>query len=100
MTKDIKQKVTAIVEEYKKLFRSEYNDFLEAQTDKKENLNTKWAETKGTDYLIRHLIEVPETLFVLIKRRLSDEDYQWYETLEAKEWFGATFPEFLMSEKV
>lgn len=102
-----KTKITTLVQEYKKLFKAEYNSFLKSnaiRVGKIEGSN-KFAEMKGSQQVVRHMIEVPETLYYAFVRGLSDNELDWlysrnqYEKdFKGMKWFMESFPEFKVSK--
>jgi hypothetical protein len=95
---DVKKKIEDIVINYKKLFKIEYKNFLRSVAPKRDL--SKFGELKGTDVILRQVCEYPETLYVMIYKSLSPEEYQWFQKTEALNWFAKKFPEFRVSQKV
>lgn len=96
---EAQKKLRAVVEQYKKFYRDEYIFVCNQIKAKRANQNTKFAETK-MDFAERALTEVPETLFGLFQRLLSEDEIQYYASREGTKWFAKTFPEFKAGDKV
>lgn len=90
---DAQLKITAIVEQYKKFYPDEFDFVIRQIADKRKNLNNKFAETK-MDFAERALTEVPETLFGLFQKTLSEDEIAYYASREGTRWFAKTFPVF------
>ena len=65
----------------------------------------KYAEFQRSEQLVRHLFDIPETLFYAIKRTLTDEEHDWlfsrnsYERKRAGlSWFLKEFPQFKITK--
>lgn len=97
--KEYQEKVKLIVEEYTKLFPEEFKAFKKAHTVELEMNKDKFAST-GMDTITRKLYEIPETLFAMLKTRLSDEDWAEFTTKQGSRWFAKSFKPFRASEKV
>lgn len=91
-----KQKITNVVKTYQEVFNREFQNFLLGQKPKTDAAVTdnKFAELKGSDVVERQLGEIPETLFVLLMKHLSPEEYVWYQSRKGAQWFYNTFKEF------
>lgn len=99
--KRAKEQIAATVKEYQRLFPREYEAFLASTRKKQDNLLNEFAEMKGSEQLVRHLFDLPETLHYALQRALTDEEYDWlycrgqYERRrEGLSWFIRTFPQF------
>jgi hypothetical protein len=92
--KDIKEKVTNIVNAYIKSYPVEYAAFQKQQKLYRDNLKNKWAELKGSDVMVRELNRYPETLAAFIKLGLSDAEYLEFRETKMQLWFGNTFADF------
>ena len=97
---DINHQISDIVQEYIRLFPAEYDTFRKANAVRVDNLTNKWAETKGTDFLQRHLCEMPETLFAMLKAKLDDDGWKYFDSLDGKKWFTTNFPAFKVTHAV
>ena len=95
---EAQNKLKATVEQYKKFYRDEYIFVCNQIKQKRENQN-KFAATK-MDFAERALTEVPETLFGLIQRLLSEDEIQYYASKQGTLWFANTFPEFRAGDKL
>lgn len=102
-----KQQITLLVTEYIRLFPAEYKAFLDNNRVRIEGLdyNNEFAEFKGSEQLVRHLFEVPETLYYAFVRGLTDEEMDWLYSRNQYEknrngirWFMGAFPQFKVSK--
>lgn len=59
-----------------------------------ENNRDKFASVKGTDFILRKLYDVPETLHDMMKVKLSNEAAEYLRGLSGAKWFAKTFKEF------
>lgn len=96
---EAQNKLKATVEQYKKFYPDEYIFVCNQIKQKRVNQNTKFADTK-MDFAERALTEVPETLFGLFQRLLSESEIQYYASKEGTRWFAKTYPEFRVGDKV
>jgi len=107
--KRAKEQVEAVVKEYIKLFPAEYKNFLNATAAKVDNLgiDNDFAEVKGSDMVVRHLFDLPETLHFALQRGLTQEEYDWLYSRGAYEksknpgllWFMNRFPMFSITKE-
>lgn len=104
--KRAKEQVTATVKEYIRLFPKEYDAFLSSTRAKQHNLIDEFAEMKGSEQMVRHLFDLPETLHYALQRALTDEEYDWlysrgqYERRrEGLSWFIKAFPQFKITSE-
>lgn len=100
-----KNKIKDAVSEYIRLFPNEYAAFLASHRMKANNLQNDFAELKGSDQMVRHLVDVPETLFFIIKRNLNEQEYAWLYSLDdykgkraGMAWFLRAFPQFKITK--
>lgn len=98
-----KAQIAEIVKEYKKLFPAEYKAFLKSNAIKLGQLegSNKFAELKGSEQVIRHLTDVPETLYYALVRGLTDMELDWLfarnqfkKDYRGMKWFMETYQEF------
>lgn len=91
-----KTKIRQYVESYKEVFSGEFRSFMQAQKPKLDDLakSNKYAEVKGSDVVERQLGEMPETLFLLLQKNLTAQEYIWYQSMPGQAWFFNTFTEF------
>lgn len=108
MTDATKEKVKKIMREYIRVFPVEYEEFMVAQRHRQENKTTKFAEVNGggNDQLVRHLIEIPESLNMALKMKLEQDEFDWlfgfndYQgNFSGFSWFMKVFPQFNVSEE-
>lgn len=102
-----KARVTELVKEYIRIFPAEFEAFKSANAAKVENLGAfnTYAELKGSEQLVRHLFDLPETLHHALVRGLSDKEYDWlysrneYErNRQGLQWFITAFPVFKITK--
>lgn len=102
-----KTRVRELVQEYVRLFPAEFEAFKLATAAKIDNLGAfnDFAEMKGSDQIVRHLFDLPETLHYAIHRGLSDTEYDWLysrgefeKNREGLQWFITTFPMFKITK--
>lgn len=102
-----KEQIRVLVAEYKKLFPGEYKQFLESNRLRIEGLdyNNDFAEIRGSQHVVRHLFEIPETLYHAFLRGLTDEELDWLYSRNQYEkdrkglaWFIREFPEFKVTK--
>ena len=98
--KDIKFKITQLVESYKVFYKTEFNDFVKGHKAKLELKKNKWGEVKGMDMVERRVYEIPETLFSIFQIRLDPEEIAFLYSKKGALWFAKEFPEFRYTEKV
>lgn len=93
---DVRGRITVLVEEYQRLFPVEFHNFLNGQRQKLSELqaDNKFATLEGSEVVERQLGEMPETLFVLLERNLTSDEYTWYQKHEGQKWFYNTFPQY------
>jgi len=107
--KRAKEQTEAVVKEYIKLFPAEYKNFLNATAAKVDNLgiDNDFAEVKGSDMVVRHLFDLPETLHFALQRGLTQEEYDWLYSRGQYEksknpgllWFMKRFPMFNITKE-
>lgn len=100
MEKILQNKIINIVKEYKILFPSEYNACREVVKQKRDKNSSTGDMTKQTDLIERPLLEYPENLFFMLQSKLSTDELIQFNTKESARWFGKTFPEFSLVEKI
>jgi hypothetical protein len=101
MNNDIKKKITDTVTAYKQYYLDDYNTVVKEVKNKRESLKSKFGDmSKGTDVLERPLNELPETLFFLLTKTLTEEEMKYWYTIKGQYWFGRQFPEFRVTSKI
>jgi hypothetical protein len=100
-----KEKIKKVVIEYMKLFPAEYDAFLNSVRQKNEAKSNAYAEIKGGDQMVRHLFDIPETLYYCFRTNLTDDEFNWiFGTNDHKKqraglsWFIRTFPQFKITK--
>lgn len=98
-----KKQIDIVVKEYRRLFPAEYKAFLKSNALRIDGLegDNKFAEIKGSQQVIRHLTEVPETLYYALVRGLTDEELDWLfarnrfrNDFKGIKWFMETYQDF------
>lgn len=100
MTLKTKVKVKTAVSDYQKMFPEEYQDLLKEIARQRENLETEFAEVKGSHSIKRALFTVSETLAVMIAQKLDEEERLTFKDLENQRWFCREFPQFSLTKEV
>ncbi len=95
-----KIKITALVQDYARLFPDEFKNFKTGIKQKKNNLKDKYATTKSDGIIERSLFEIPETLDYLFMTKLSKEEIDWFYTKEGSHWFVKNFKDFRITYEV
>lgn len=95
-----KQKIKEIVKNYILLYPEEMKDFRKGMSITRENLLNKHGEAKNIDIIERKIYEIPETLFVIFRKKLNEEDNKWLRTKQGAYWFARTFADFRVPEKI
>lgn len=105
MNEATKDRVKKVVREYMRMFPIEYEQFLNSHRQKQDNKINEFAELKGHDQLVRHLFDVPESLYLAFKMKLESDQFDWlfgtgvYErTYTGVNWFMKTFPQFKITK--
>src|SRR5438128_1822017 len=96
---EAQMKIDGFVDAYQKLYKEEFAEFLKGQKAKALD-RTKWGEMKASDYVIRGLVEIPETLYNLLHMRLEPDEWKYFDSLEGKKWFGKKYPQYLITDKI
>jgi hypothetical protein len=102
-----KKRITELVKEYIRLFPAEYEAFKSANAAKVDTLgiDNDFAELKGSEQLVRHLFDLPETLHHALQRGLNDQEYDWLysrgefeKNRKGLQWFITAFPVFKITK--
>lgn len=100
-----KDRIKKVVQEYRKMYPLEYQDFLASHRQKQDTKMNEFAEFKQHSQLVRHLFDVPETLYFALKLKLTEEQFDWlygFNEFEGQRagvtWFIRTFPQFKITE--
>ena len=100
-----KERVTKVVREYMRVFPVEYEQFLHSHRQKQENTINEFAEFKQHDQLVRHLFDVPESLYLAFKLKLPSEDFDWLfgtgvheKSYTGVKWFMKNYPQFKITK--
>lgn len=100
-----KEKIKKAVLEYVKMFPTEYEHFQNSHREKLDKKDNKFAEFKGADQVVRHLIDIPATLDAIFKIHLEKEEQDWLFGLGTHKgeragisWFMKTFPQFKITK--
>lgn len=106
MTPEIKKKITEVVKQYTTFYPEEFAAFKKQMADTQYKLNDPYGQTKGDNVITRVLVDMPETLFVLIKLKLTDDEFKKFteddssKTSPGQRWFARTFPAFRVTKDV
>ena len=92
-------KVRTAVADYMKMFPEEYRDLLKAIEVQKQNLKTDMAELEG-QAIKRALFTISETLSIMIGKKLTQEEQDFFKSLEGGRWFAKEFPQFKITRNV
>lgn len=100
-----KDRIKAVVKEYTRVFPLEYEQFLNSHRIKQDTKMNEFAEFKKHGQLVRQLFDVPETLYLALKMKLTEEQFDWlygFNEFEGKRegltWFIRTFPQFKITK--
>lgn len=102
---EIKNKITEIVIDYKRLFPGEYKDVVDLMKQKRNQTKDEFASIRGKHSLKSHgaveraLYEIPETLDGIFSLRLTEKEKEYYRSKQCARWFAGTFKEFASSPK-
>lgn len=101
-----KERIKKVIREYIRTFPVEYEEFMSAQRVRQENKINKFADFKGSDQIVRHLVEIPESLNLALKMKLEQEQFDWlfgFNEYEGKyngfSWFIKMFPQFKITDE-
>lgn len=98
---EAKHKITEYETAYRNVFPQEFADFVKGQKAKVDLLgDNKYAEMKGSDFIIRKLGDIPETLYSMLQTRLTSEEFTWFRSKEGGLWFYRTFPQYRETKSV
>lgn len=87
------------VREYTETFPNEWELFQKAMREKLSLSSDNFGQVEGSDFIERKLFEMPETLYLILKNKLSVDDWQWFSSKEGAQWFAKAFPKFRTSLK-
>lgn len=87
--------ISSYTKAYEETFASEYLAFLnmhkvKVKVQTTDNKHAKWH----VDGEWRQWGEIPATLFALLKRTLTAEQWQWFQTTDGQRWFYTTHPQY------
>lgn len=97
--KGTKNLITDIVKDYSTFFPDEFAMFKKHMAESVKDSINDYAEIKHVDTLERKLFEMPETLFSMMKKRLPQDDWDWFRSLDGSRWFAKKFKQFRSSQK-
>ena len=99
--KTAQDKIIEYVIAYKELFADEYQQFLIGRKEKIDMNLTKFAEPdKDLPSIDRQLHEIPNTLFTILKTRLKEEEWAYFDSIKGSRWFARKYKEFRSAERV
>jgi len=96
--KNLKRKVKHAVDLYKETFNEEYNLVVKQIKDHRDSLKSDYGQTEGDHVIKRELFRVPEKLYTIIVKNLSDEELQMMDTKEYSKWFLKEFAQFKVTK--
>ena len=96
-----KEKIRQCVAHYMKTHAAEFAAYKQSLAVQKDTLvDSKFAQVKNTDFLLRKLTEYPENLFFLIQNALTEDEKEWWRTKEGGRWFAKSFKQFSVADKI
>lgn len=98
--KDTKEKIGAIVSEYRSLFPKDYDAVVRVVRQNRENASSAFAELKGSEFVHRPILQYSEILDNMFVMKLSTEEYKWFREKETARWFARKYPEFAFPRKI
>lgn len=99
MSLGTKEKIALLVKGYIEKFPDEFAVFKMAVREKRD-LSVNPTGALKTDFLLRALYDIPETLDDIFNLNLTDEEKGEFRTKEGARWFAKTFRAFRVIEKV
>lgn len=101
ISNNTKKAITKVVADYRKLYPNEYVAVCEQIRLQREATNDL-ATTEHEGVIQQKLYETPETLFYMLKNKLSDAEYKELQDQNAggPRWFAQTFKEFAVAKKI
>jgi len=96
----MKEKITNIVKDYKKIFPTEYTAFVKQQIQVREGMINEFASFKGDLAIERRLFDTPATLHEMFSQNLNKEELTWFKSKTGGRWFAKNFKEFRASNKI
>ncbi len=96
----IQDKISSIVDEYKRIFPAEYRLAVEAVKKKRENMQTKFGEIKGNGIVERAIAEYPETLFTSLNLQLDSDSLAYFSSKKGIRWFANKYREYSLVVKI
>lgn len=94
-----KETITQIVRDYTLLDPSEFEALKSLTRAKRSENRTKFGEVQ-VDTDMRSMVELPETLFGMLKTRLLPEEFKWLRCKTGTRWFATSFKDFSLTDKV
>ena len=82
------------------MFPDEFDLFKQSHRAKIAMQKNDLGSTDGDSVIEQFIHEIPETLYTMIKMKLSDEEYREYTSQEGTKWFGKKFKAFAVAEKI
>lgn len=106
MLEATKEKVRLVVKDYISLFPTEYDLFKKSMKIKRDENINEFAGTKGDHALNRKITEYPNTLYTMLKMKLTDDEWKDFFDADDKgksigqRWFAKEFKEFRGGQRV
>jgi hypothetical protein len=95
-----KSKIKLLVEEYQRVFPEEYAAFQQGQRVRVDLTSDKYASVIDGEALEQHLTEMPETLYTILEKHLSNDQHQELQTKEGMRWFARTFKQYAVAQAI
>lgn len=94
-------KIRTCVLDYQKMFPDEYKLDLAEIKWKRDNLETRMAEIKGSYAVERELFAIGTKLLAMLELKLTKEEQKWlFRTKEGGRWFAREFKQFRVTQEV
>ena len=93
-----KDGVEGIVKRWERENAIQYSLYLDSRKKKTDNLANKFAQTPGSNFILRLLYELPEDLDIKIRMGLDDAENEWLKTDKGGVWFAKTFKQYNVSQ--
>jgi hypothetical protein len=101
-----KLKIQKIVTNYKKVFFDEFESFKKSNSINISKNKDKFGQVdSGIDLVERKMIELPESLYIMLQHGLDPEEFSWLFPQNNPQntglkWFVRSYPEFRAMEKL
>lgn len=92
--------ISNVVKDYMEMFPKEYDQFCNSIAHKRELQKDEYSKVDADTVLQQFVYEIPETLYFMFGRILTEEDGDYLDSKEGAEWFGRTFKQFSTALKI